>query len=115
MNTMRRKVRDQVEAKELLSALSSSGRSMPEFCAERGIDGRSLQCWRVNLARGARAAHRRSAHRPLRLVELGSPPPMPTLARPSKYRVVFGDAVIEVEDSFEEETLARLLRVVSGC
>jgi hypothetical protein len=38
------------------------------------------------------------------------------LARPaSVYRVVVGDLAVEVDDAFREDTLARLLQVMSRC
>ncbi len=100
----RRKVRDRDDAGELLESLAASGQSLAEFCRAHGLDGRSLNCWRVNLARGAA-----SAPRGLRLVEL-------TAARPKQqaiYRVVVDGVEVEVDDHFRADTLARLLAVVT--
>lgn len=64
----RRKVRDRAEAVELLEAWSSSGLSLRSFCAEQGLDGRSLNIWRVNLERQNEAP--RGAGLGLQLIEL---------------------------------------------
>ena len=61
----RRKVRDHIDATELLDALKASGQSLPDFCRARGLDGRSLNCWRLNFQRDAAPARRG-----LRLVEV---------------------------------------------
>lgn len=113
-STTRRKVRDQAEAREFLGQLVDSNMELPEFCARHGIDGRSLNCWRLNLERrrdvGVPPPARASEG--LRLVEV-----LPMTARrpPATYRVHVLDLVVEVDDSFDEETLARLLRVVTRC
>ena len=111
--TKRRKVRDQKEARALLDGLADSGMKLPKFCAARGIDGRSLSCWRRNLAprRGPSVTSAPAPQR-LRLVEI-----LPsTTPRPSAiYRVRVGDVVIELDEHFNEHALARLLRVVTRC
>lgn len=103
----RRKVQDREEALDLLDELRTTRQSLSTFCHERGLDGRSLQCWKTNLAR----AGSDEARRELRLVELA----LPEAAPPSRYRVHLGGAMIEVEDGFQEGTLARLLAVVRSC
>jgi hypothetical protein len=104
MHTTRRKVVDEEDAHELLDAWEESRGSFRAFCAEQGVDGRSLQCWRQNLGRQEDAAA-------VRLVELTSP----TSTARASYRVVLGDIAIEVDDGFQEDTLTRLLAVVAGC
>jgi hypothetical protein len=101
----RRKVRDQSDAAELLEALDASGQSLPDFCMARGLDGRSLNCWRHNLQRDEAPGSRG-----IRLVEL-------TAARPTAavYRVVVDRFEVEVDDHFRDDTLARLLAVVAAC
>ena len=104
---MLRKVRDHEDAVELLDALERSGRSLVDFCRARGVDGRSLNCWRHNLQRG------RGASSPgLCLVELATSRPP---SRPPLYRVLLGEFEVEVDDDFRNDTLARLLAVVAAC
>jgi hypothetical protein len=105
----RRKVVNRAEAERLLDDWDRGGLPLPAFCAERGVDGRSLQCWAMNL--GRRERDRRVAD--LGLVEVGLAAPRP--AAPAVYRVLVGDIAVEVDDAFEEETLTRILRVVSRC
>lgn len=108
MHTTRRKVQDRDDAVELLNELEASGLEIRKFCAGRGIDGRSLHCWRTNL-RGDLPTSRRQ----VRLVEL-TPAARPTPIT-ARYRVVVGDLAVEVDDAFHEDTLARLLAVVARC
>lgn len=115
-----RKVRDHQEAAELVRALEISGQDLTSFCGRIGIDPRSLHCWRLNL--------RRRAPPPptVRLVEVGAwtPPPAERSsasllavsgAPPSTYRLHVGAVVVEVDDHFRPDTLARLLQVVRAC
>jgi hypothetical protein len=99
---------DRHEAEALLASWNESGVSLPAFARASGIDGRSLNCWRLNLTRSR--LHR--AEQPLRLVELAVAAPA---ARDAVYLVRVGEVEVEVGDDFREETLARLLRVVSRC
>lgn len=104
MAVHRRKVRDADDAWALLDEWEASGLELRDFCERRGIDGRSLNCWRLNLG----------AHEPepqLRLVEVVGP----QSARKAEYRVEVGDVVVQVDDDFRDDTLARLLRVVAAC
>ena len=100
----KRKVHDRREAEALLAAWRASGLSFIKFCNREKVDGRSLQCWRINVARAATDA-------PIQLVELA-----PMKADTSvTYRVRLGDVVIEVDDAFRDDTLSRLLAVVAAC
>src|SRR5688572_33026895 len=73
-----RKVGGEREARAWLSAAQASGQSLGEWARARGIDGRSLNVWRVNLARRSASPpsgaslvpSRPSLRRPSRLVEL---------------------------------------------
>lgn len=100
----RRKILDEAEAVQCLDAHCASGLTLAEWARRHGIDGRSLNIWRMNLAR------RGTAHRAPRLVELvasGGPP--------SRYTVRCGRLAVEVDDDFDQETLLRLLQVVASC
>ena len=106
----RRKVRDERDARTLLREVDSSGLSISEFCARAGVDGRSLNCWRVNLERSG-AVNIASSPAPVRFLEVVST--QSPSCRPV-YRVSIGDLVIEVGDDFQEETLGRLLSVAAS-
>lgn len=102
----RRKVRDECDARELLDAWFGSGQQLVEFCKLHGVDGRSLNCWRRNLS-----AASKGEGAPLRLLEVVTPQPVVR----AEYRLVVGDVIVQVDDAFRDDTLARLLRVVAAC
>lgn len=106
MSAEPRKIIGREEALALLSELASTGESLVQFSRRRSLDARSLRCWKLNLARGGG----RPDGEPLRLMEVTLPP-----SRPSRCRVLVGDLAVEVEDDFQETTLARLLSVVRSC
>lgn len=105
-----RKIRDEGEARLALDAVARSGQRRAEWAREHGIDGRSLNAWRMNLER--RGAE--GAERGLRLVEL-VPTERHRPARSARYRVRCGPFVVEVDAGFEDDSLGRLLAVVAGC
>lgn len=110
VSDIKRKVRNQRDATELLRELEASGQDLASFCFTHGIDGRSLRCWRMN--QGRRLPAPASTRPPaLRLVEVTAAPPRPA----GSYRVRVGDIVVEVDDNFREDTLGRLLHVVRAC
>jgi len=102
-----RKIEDEREARACLKAAKSSGVPLKVWARARGIDGRSLNAWRINL--GRTETHTRS--RP-RLVELV---PAPATSSACRYVVRVADATIEVGDDFLEETLLRLVRALRAC
>ena len=103
-----RKVRDEAEAGRLLAAASRSGVPRAAWARQHGIDARSLNAWRLNLARGAKAA----VLPELRLVELV---PAPPTKQPAFFRLYVDDIVVEVESGFDEAELGRLLAAVRAC
>lgn len=105
--TTRRKVMSRAEALELLGELDVNGQALPEFCSERGLDGRSLQCWRLNLKKKPQPKQAPST-RGLRLVEFALP------AAQASYRLLVGEFGIELDDAFREDTLQRLLDVLES-
>lgn len=103
-----RKTRDAADARRCLRAVQSSGLGRVEWAHEHGIDARSLNVWRLNLARGAKPE---PTGLPMRLVELvASAAPVDV-----RYVVRVGDLAVEVDDRFDDVTLRRLLRVVASC
>jgi transposase-like protein len=104
-----RKVRDADDAIRCLNASTTSGEERASWARRHGIDPRSLNAWRLNLARTRRA---QSPAVP-RLVELV--PAVPATEGPSRYRVVCGEMAVEVDERFDERVLRRLLAVVASC
>lgn len=117
-----RKVRDEVDARALLGKVVASGRPLAQWARAHGIDGRSLNLWRVNLAR--RASEPVRAVRPTRAVGPATPRFVELVARPApsvaalsfaRYVVIVGDVRVELDDAFHEETLARLVATLRAC
>jgi hypothetical protein len=100
---VRRKIIDEHDARACLEEAARNGMTAGQWAREHGIDGRSLHAWKVNLAR-------REGRTPLRLVEL-LPAVVPR--RSSPMRVSCGPFVVEVPADFDEDSLVRLLGVVS--
>lgn len=115
-----RKIRDETEARRCLRAASLAGRSAGEWARAHGIDGRSLNSWKVNLARrGTRAAPRRRkpevkrpAHALVELVPAGSSAKLPAAAR---YVLEFAGARVEFDDYCSVATLRRVLEALRSC
>lgn len=98
---MPRKIRDESDAITCLNAVEASGLARADWAHQHGIDARSLNAWRLKLRR----------IRPsLRLVELVATP-----TPPARYLLRFDGLELELDDHFREDTLARLLAVVSRC
>jgi len=128
--TTRRRVVDQDDAEKLLDDWEDSKLEFRAFCGREQVDGRSLQCWRTNLGRRSsngpevQPVNPRQAYKPgplgrrpsngpeVQLVELTLASSHATRAA---YRLVVGAVSIEVDDDFQEDTLARLLGVVARC
>lgn len=80
--------------------------SLPRWCAERGLDGRSLRYW---VDRSAPASV-------IRMVDVTPTPPSPSSAPFSApVQVCIEDVTLFVPDGFSDDTLARVLRAVRGC
>ena len=101
----RRKIRDEADALRCLAEVDASGLALAEWARHNGVDGRSLNAWRMNLRR------RQGGPRP-RLLEL-----VPRVApvRAARYVVRCGELAVEVGEDFDDDTLYRLLRVVAAC
>jgi len=113
MGVQRRKVQDRAEAESLLASLRESEQSLRQLCHERGIDARSLHCWRLNLSASSRS---RETDALPRLVELVPVPRSPRSARPPRRYLVHGDGLtVELGDDFDDATVGRLLALVRAC
>ena len=102
-----RKIRDHADAEACLEAVTRSGLRRVDWCHANGIDARSLNAWRLNLAR---SDPRPVAEERLRLVEL-----VPQPLQPVGVRVRIGDVVIDVPPDFDEATFVRVVRLVASC
>lgn len=106
--TTARKVRNVEEAGILLAEWETSGESMVRWCETRGLNWFSLAAFKGQVTR------ERVPFSP-QLVELAAVegPRCPTDRR-SWYRVATDRSLVEVTDDFRDDTLRRLLRVVSA-
>lgn len=103
-----RKVRGARDARACLAAVAESGLSRREWARSNGVNARSLNAWRLNLARSEDGEVQGG---PPDLVEWVPSGPRPS----SRYRVLCGELAIEVEADFDAAVLRRLLDVVAGC
>jgi hypothetical protein len=119
-----RKITDEQEARRCLVAARRTGESAGAWARANGIDGRSLNAWRVNLARRSasvnatrpRATSRSPTAMVMRpraaLVELI---PASGSGVAARYAVHVGEFRVEVGDDFAPETLRRLVEVLRAC
>lgn len=107
---MRRKIEDERDARACLRAARAAGVSAGEWARDNGVDGRSLNAWRINLSRAGACVE--ASESKLRLVELVAAAPHRADAR---YVVHLDGARIELADDFREETLVRLVRALRAC
>lgn len=105
--TKLRKVTDEHEARACIAAAEAAGQSSAEWARERGIDGRSLHAWRLNLSRCSASARAKA-----QLVELV---PVAPKRVASRYVVHVGEMSVELGDDFEDKTLRRLIAVLRSC
>ena len=102
-----RRIRNEREAREALAQVAEAGVDRVDWARERGIDPRSLNAWRLNLARRQRAERG-----PLRLVELVAEP---NAAASSVVHVRCGPFVVDVTADVDDRLLARVLAAVASC
>jgi hypothetical protein len=112
------RIESESEARRYLRRVEAEGGEVGAWAREHGIDGRSLNAWRMNLARRAGAAEpprrpRRAGSARTGLVELV--PATPSLATSGRYVLAVGGVRIEVGDDFSEGTLRRLVGVLRSC
>jgi len=120
----RRKITDEREARRCLAAARRAGERAGAWARAHGIDGRSLNAWRINLAR------RSSVSTPARTV-MRPPTTMVVQPRPRaalvelvptsppgaamRYVVHVGVLRVEVGDDFAAATLRRIVEVLRAC
>ncbi len=98
-----RKIRDEADARACLAAAAKCERGRAAWARAHGIDGRSLNAWRVNLEREPDHAGM------VELVPFATASPSPT------YRIRRGELVVEFDGDFDDGDLHRLLGVVLAC
>ena len=114
------KIGDESEARRCLRAAKLAGCGAGEWARAHGIDGRSLNAWKVNLARrGTTASHRRSkptapppAHALIELVPTDS---SGKLAAGGRYVLEVAGARVEFDDHCSVATLRRVLEALRSC
>lgn len=106
-----RKVFNEFDAQRCLAAVRRSGAPLGAWARDHGIDGRSLNLWRTNLAR---RGQRRARPAPPQVVEL-----VPVASRTGAARGPFiirvASAELEVGADFDDESLRRLVRLLKSC
>lgn len=111
-----RKIEDESDARRCLGAAQLAGCSAGEWARAHGVDGRSLNSWKVNLARRGTAAPRWSKPRspvPERtLVELVPTGSSAKLAGGGRYVIEFAGARVEFDDHCSVATLRRVLEAL---
>lgn len=103
-----RKVRDEMDAQRVIAAASASGLPRRVWARSNGIDPRSLNAWRMNLAR----RRPRDVDGALRVVELTE---LRTTSVAAVYAVCVGEYRLELGDDFRDDTLRRMVGVLRSC
>jgi hypothetical protein len=105
-----RKVCSEREALQCLAAAQRAGVVPGEWASSNGIDGRSLNAWRVNLAR-------RGVSRPSvgpKLIEL-VPAAAASATSSARYVLHVGGVELELGDDFDEQSVRRLVGLLRSC
>lgn len=119
-----RKITDEQEARRCLAAARRTGQSAGAWARANGIDGRSLNAWRVNLARrgasGKRTPPRVSSRSPTAMVvrPRAALVELVPASRPGvspRYVVHVGELLVEIGDEFAPETLRRIVEALRAC
>lgn len=110
------------EARSVLAALASSGRSLTEFAIRKGLEPQRLRRWQRRLAREvrvrrpvrvARPASTSTALQTPAVIELR---PSPSLRSVESIEVVLGSGVtLRVAETIDPTALARLVTALRGC
>lgn len=105
-----RKVRAE-EALELLERWEQSGERMSTWCAARGLNWYSLSAYKGWLF----TRWDDEPGKDLVFAEVVVGDVEASATQGGRYRIELGAVVLEVDDAFRDDTLRRLLRVVSSC
>ena len=91
----------QDEAPELLADWRTSWWPLPKWCAENGVEGRSLRYWGFRLPQPAA----------IRLVEVARP----GRATPEPLQLTLDGVVVDMPDGVNGQTFARILAAMGTC
>lgn len=106
-----RKVRDEVEARRFLDAAAHSGLERAAWARQHGINARSLNAWRLVLARKEGQLRAGAAGRGT--VDFLELVPTTSSARaPRLLELHIGDIRVDVPTDFDDDHLHRVLQVV---
>jgi transposase-like protein len=109
---------DEREARALLAKAARSSGGLVAVARAHGVDGRSLNAWRYNLAQGANAtAPRKAPPRRPRLVELvpTAVVELPAIVGSGRYTLRIGGVELEFGDEARVDTLRRVVEVLRSC
>ncbi|HEY0781073.1 MAG TPA: hypothetical protein VGE98_01355, partial [Thermoanaerobaculia bacterium] len=116
----KRKITDELDAQRCLVAARRAGGDVGAWARANGVDGRSLNTWRMNLARrgstrrspSARAPTGESMHSRAAVVELI---PAQRSSAGGRYAVHVGATRVEFGDDFDPGTLRRIVEALRTC
>jgi hypothetical protein len=113
-----RKISDEAEAPRFVAAARHRGQSAGEWARGRGIDGRSLQAWKMTFDRKGPSGSKqpypsRERAKPKALVEL-VPKPAPATSG-AKYVLEHDGMRLEFGDDVSADTLRRVVLVLRSC
>ncbi len=107
-----RKVFNEQDARRCLAAVAAWRGELGPWARAHGVDGRSLNLWRLNLKR--RHLERPRAAAP-RLVELVVAPTPPVAVTRAAFLVRIGAVEVQVPERFDEAAFRRLVAVLKSC
>jgi len=103
-----RRIANEQDARRCLAAAKASRGGLAAWTRAHGVDGRSLNAWRVNFER--RGVPRLRAVGP-KLVELVTAAP----AARAPFVLHVRGVELEVDDNFDEQSLRRLVGLLKSC
>jgi transposase-like protein len=105
-----RRIFNEQDARRCLAAVRSSRSALAVWARAHGVDGRSLNAWRVNLESRGEPRPRAVV---AKLVELV--PAATAAAARHPYVLHVGGVELEVGDNFNEQSLRRLVGLLKSC
>jgi len=117
MAARRRRIESELEARRCLLRVEAEDAQVGAWARAHGIDGRSLNMWRVNLARRGVVPRPRARQPPMRLPATGVVEIVPAVmgSTATRYVIELGGARLELGDDFAEPTVRRLIGMLRTC